>query len=107
VEALLATSWRGLRQIVLLMSMLEILAGDQDTELLAGPTYQPDPTAFAATRISHALSLIGKNLSTDLGESNLAQIAGQSVSAFSRYLCRHTGMTLVQYVNRMRINLAY
>ena len=97
---------RGLRRIALLMSMLEILASDQDTEFLASPTYQPDPTAFAATRISHALSFIGKNLSADLRESDLAQLAGQSVSAFSRYFCRHTGMTFVQYVNRMRINLA-
>ena len=97
---------RGLRRIVLFMSMFEVLVSAQDTELLASPAYQTDPTGFAATRINHALSYIGKNLSSDLRESDLAQLAGQSVSAFSRYFRRHTGMPFVQYVNRMRINLA-
>jgi AraC-like DNA-binding protein len=97
---------RGLRRLVLFMSMLEVLVGAEDTELLASPAYQADPTGFAATRINHALSYIGQNLSAELRESDLAQLAGQSVSAFSRYFRRHTGMPFVQYVNRMRINLA-
>ena len=33
-------------------------------------------------------------------------LTGQSPSAFSRSFRRHTGMALVQYVNRLRINLA-
>jgi len=90
----------------LFMSMLEVLVSAEDTELLASPAYQADPTGFAATRINHALSYIGQNLSAELRESDLAQLAGQSVSAFSRYFRRHTGMPFVQYVNRMRINLA-
>jgi AraC-like DNA-binding protein len=97
---------RGLRRLVLFMSMLEVLAGAEDSELLASPAYQADPTGFAATRINHALSYIGKNLSSELRETDLAQLAGQSVSAFSRYFRRHTGLPFVQYVNRMRINLA-
>lgn len=97
---------RGLRRIVLFMSMLEVLVAAVDGELLASPAYQADPTGFAATRINHALSYIGKNLSSELRESDLAQLAGQSVSAFSRYFRRHTGLPFVQYVNRMRINLA-
>ena len=86
--------------------MLEILMSAQDRDTLASPAYQADPTGFAATRINHALSYIGKNLANDLRESDLAQLAGQSVSAFSRYFRRHTGLPFVQYVNRMRINLA-
>jgi AraC-like DNA-binding protein len=39
-------------------------------------------------------------------EADLAEIAGQSTSAFSRAFRRHTGMSLVQYVKRLRINLA-
>jgi AraC-like DNA-binding protein len=90
---------RGLRRIVLFMSMLEVLVNTKDAELLASPAYQTDPTGFAATRINHALSYIGNNLSSELRESDLAQLAGQSVSAFSRYFRRHTGMPFVQYVN--------
>jgi AraC-like DNA-binding protein len=36
----------------------------------------------------------------------LADIAGLSVSTFSRCFKRHTGLSPVQYVNRLRINLA-
>ncbi len=97
---------RGLRRLVLFMSMLEALAADADRTLLATPAYKADPTGFAATRINHALAYIGKNLASELRESDLAQLAGQSVSAFSRYFRRHTGLPFVQYVNRMRINLA-
>jgi len=41
-----------------------------------------------------------------LRETELAELAGQSASAFSRYFRRHTGVPFVQYVNRLRINLA-
>jgi AraC-like DNA-binding protein len=97
---------RGLRRLVLFMSMIESLMNAEDRETLASPAYQVDPGGFASSRINHALSYIGKNLSNDLRESDLAQLAGQSVSAFSRYFRRHTGLPFVQYVNRMRINLA-
>lgn len=97
---------RGLRRLVLFMSMIERLMNAEDRETLASPAYQVDPSGFASSRINHALSYIGKNLSNDLRESDLAQLAGQSVSAFSRYFRRHTGLPFVQYVNRMRINLA-
>jgi AraC-like DNA-binding protein len=86
--------------------MMEILLNASDRELLASPAYQIDPTSYASTRINHVLSYIGKNLASELRESDLAQLAGQSVSAFSRYFRRHTGLPFVQYVNRMRINLA-
>jgi AraC-like DNA-binding protein len=97
---------RGLRRIVLFMSMLEMLVASTERELLASAAYQIDPTSFASTRINHVLSYIGKNVASELRESDLAQLAGQSVSAFSRYFRRHTGLPFVQYVNRMRINLA-
>ncbi|WP_133647587.1 AraC family transcriptional regulator [Paraburkholderia flava] len=97
---------RGLRRIVLFMSMLEHLLDATDREFLASPAYSVDPSSFASTRINHALAYIGKNLSGELREGDLAQLAGQSVSAFSRYFRRHTGLPFVQYVNRMRINLA-
>lgn len=88
------------------MSMLEILTGAADRQILASPAYQADPASFASTRINHVLSYIGENLANELRESDLAQFAGQNVSAFSRYFRRHTGLPFVQYVNRMRINLA-
>ena len=47
-----------------------------------------------------------QNLTEDFGETDLAATAGMTPSAFSRSFRRHTGMGVVEYVNRLRINLA-
>jgi AraC-like DNA-binding protein len=56
--------------------------------------------------INKALAYIRQNLTRPFSEADLAAIAGQSTSAFSRAFRQHTGMSLVQYVKRLRINLA-
>ena len=93
-----------MRRIALFMTILERLCGAAERTLLAGPrTTKADVTP---TRLSHALSYIGKNLASELREADLAQLTGQSVSAFSRAFHRQTGMPFVQYVNRLRIESA-
>ena len=74
--------------------------------MLAGPNYLPDPSGYMSVGLNKALAYIRKNLTRPFDESDLAAIAGQSTSAFSRAFRRHTGMSLVQYVKRLRINLA-
>ena len=94
---------RGMRRIALFMTILERLCGAAERTLLAAAYDQADVTP---TRLSHALSYIGKNLASELREADLAQLTGQSVSAFSRAFHRQTGMPFVQYVNRLRIESA-
>ena len=53
-----------------------------------------------------ALDFVGRNVTGGLSEAKLAKLNGQSVSAFSRSFRKHTGLTFVQYVNAMRIELA-
>lgn len=97
---------QGLRRIVLFIALFELLAQSAGPVKLASAAYRADPTRYAGTRINHVLAYIGKNLSQELRETELAELSGQSVSAFSRYFRRHTGMPFVQYVNRLRIDLA-
>jgi AraC-like DNA-binding protein len=59
-----------------------------------------------STGINEVLAYLNDNLTEQFRERDLASIAGLSTGAFSRSFRRHTGMTLVQYVNRLRINLA-
>ncbi|CAG4890417.1 AraC family transcriptional regulator [Paraburkholderia saeva] len=96
----------GFRRITLFLQLLELLAQCTERRTLASATWQSDPSGYASTRINHALTYIGKNLAQPMREADLAQLAGQSVSAFSRYFRRHTGLPFVQYVNRLRINMA-
>ena len=49
---------------------------------------------------------IGRNFTRELNEADLARLSRRSVSTFSRSFRRHTGMTFVQYVNALRIELA-
>lgn len=101
-EALLDA--KGMRRTSLFLLLLDRLCGAAKRTLLASPAC--DQVNASSTRLSHALSYIGKNLASDLRESDLAQLAGQSVSAFSRTFHRYTGMPFVQYVNRLRIESA-
>ena len=56
--------------------------------------------------INKALAFIDAHLGDPFTEGDLAAIAGLGPSAFSRSFRRHTGMALVQYVNRLRVTLA-
>jgi AraC-like DNA-binding protein len=97
---------QGMRRITLFIALLDLLVHSTEQVKLASAAYRADPARYAETRINHVLSYIGKNLSQELRETELAELAGQSASAFSRYFRRHTGVPFVQYVNRLRINLA-
>jgi transcriptional regulator GlxA family with amidase domain len=97
---------RGVRRIEVFMNVLGALCRARDTRTLTSSSYLPDPSGFMSTGINEVLAYLNDNLTEQFRERDLASIAGLSTGAFSRSFRRHTGMTLVQYVNRLRINLA-
>jgi AraC-like DNA-binding protein len=97
---------QGVRRIELFMMIMGILCRAKGSLLLSSPKYRPDPSGYMSVGMNKALAFIRENLTRPFGEADLARIAGQSQSAFSRSFRRHTGMSLVQYVKRLRINLA-
>ena len=97
---------QGVRRIELFMALIGILSRARSVRMLASPNYLPDPSGYMSAGINKALAFIRENLTEPFEEADLASIAGQSTGAFSRAFRRHTGMTLVQYVKRLRINLA-
>lgn len=94
---------QGVRRIELFMSMIGLLERARGRRVLAGASYLPDPSGYMSAGINKALAFIRENLTQPFEE---AELAGQSASAFARAFRRHTGMSLVQYVKRLRINLA-
>ena len=96
----------GLRRVELFTGILGALSRDAGARALASAGYLPDPSGFMARGINEALAFIDAHLTEPFSEGDLAAIAGRSPSAFSRAFRRHTGMTLVAYVNRLRVNLA-
>ena len=97
---------QGVRRIELFMNVLGTLSRAGDVRTLASSRYLPDPSGYMSAGVNKALAFIGEHLTTPFTEGDLAAIAGQSPSGFSRSFRKHTGMALVQYVNRLRINLA-
>lgn len=97
---------KGIRRIELFMGVIGALTRAKDIKLLTSSSYKPDPAGFMSTGINEALAYINENLTEPFTEADLAGIAGLTPGAFSRSFRRHTGMGLVAYVNRLRINLA-
>jgi AraC-like DNA-binding protein len=97
---------RGLRRLELFMGILGHLSSADEMRSLASTRYTPDPSGFMSNGVNQALLYINSHLTEPFTEADLADLTGQSSSAFSRSFRRHTGMALVQYVNRLRINFA-
>lgn len=97
---------QGIRRFELFINLMGVLSRSGDMRPLASSHYLPDPSGYMSVGINKALAYIGEHLTEPFSETDLARIAGQSASAFSRSFRRHTGMALVQFVNRLRINLA-
>jgi AraC-like DNA-binding protein len=97
---------QGVRRIELFMAIAGALSRSSATRILASPSYLPDPSGYMSVGMNKALAYIREHLTKPFDETDLAEIAGQSTGAFSRAFRRHTGMSLVQYVKRLRINLA-
>lgn len=96
----------GARRIALFMQLVELLTGASNQVALTTSDYQPDPSGYMSIGTNKALAYIRERLTEPFSETDLAAIAGQTPSAFSRSFRKHTGFSVVQYVNRLRINLA-
>ena len=104
LEELLTAS--GGRRVVLFLSLLDLMAHDESRKQLASHRFTPDPASYMSSTINQVLSYIDQNLASDLSESDVADLAGQSITTFSRYFRKHTGMSFVQHVNALRIHRA-
>lgn len=97
---------QGVRRIELFINMVGTMSRCADVQALTSASYLPDPSGFMSNGINEALAYINSHLTEQFSETELAAISDCTASYFSRSFKRHTGMALVQYVNRLRINLA-
>ncbi|MBN7808889.1 MULTISPECIES: helix-turn-helix domain-containing protein [Agrobacterium] len=96
----------GVRRLELFIQMLGHLSRAKNVRPLASAGYLPDPSGYMSAGINKALAHVREHLTQAFAESDLAKIAGQTTPGFSRAFRRHTGMSLVQYVKRLRVNFA-
>lgn len=96
----------GARRIALFIDVLDVIGHAEARVPLASPGFQPEPSAYLSAGMNQVLQHIGRNFTQDLSETELARLSRQSVSTFARAFRKHTGLTFVQYVNSLRIELA-
>jgi transcriptional regulator GlxA family with amidase domain len=96
----------GIRRIELFIAIVNALSQDIQMQQLTSNDYLPDPSGYMSNGLNRALAFIDANLVESFNEGDLAEIVGISRSTFSRSFRKHTGMSLVRYVNRLRIGLA-
>lgn len=104
LEALIEAT--GPRRIELFMGILDSLVRARGVTTLTSSDYLPDPSGYMSGGMNKVLAYIREHLTEPFHEEQLAGLAGQSQSAFSRSFRKHTGMAFVQYVGRLRINVA-
>lgn len=96
----------GIRRIELFIGIVSAVSRDPEARQLTSAEYLPNPSGYMSSGLNTALAYIDANLTEPFNESDLAEIAGVSRSTFSRNFRKHTGMTMVRYVNRLRVGLA-
>jgi AraC-like DNA-binding protein len=96
----------GIRRVALFIEILGALVRDDDAQLLTTAEYLPDPSTYMSKGLNSVLEFINKNLTEPFTETDLAAIAGMNRTTLSRTFRKHTGFSFVQYVSRLRINLA-
>ena len=104
MRALLAA--RGAARLSPFFDLLELLRHCPTRQQLASAGFEPSPATYLAQPLNHVLHHIARNLTSDLRESELAELSGFHASTFSRAFQRQTGLTFVRYVNHLRINRA-
>ncbi len=96
----------GVQRVHQFLVLLDMLAHGQDSTLLATPAFRPDPEGYQSSAINQVLKYLADHLADRLREIDLARYAGMEPSAFSRFFHRHTGVSFVQYLNRLRVGRA-
>ncbi|MEE2861149.1 MAG: AraC family transcriptional regulator [Pseudomonadota bacterium] len=97
---------RGVQRLGLFFQILDLLANAPRSQTLASLSFVLDLERAEESDMNRAIGHLRENLHEPLSEGELAELTGQSTSAFSRSFKRHTGTTLVRYRNQLRIDLA-
>ena len=98
-----AGSWRRWQ---LLTEALGILSESRDCAPLAGHGYEHVPNQQTDRKLGRVLRFIDEHRHEALAQQAVANSAGLSPAAFSRFFKRATGKTFVAYVNDLRLREA-
>ncbi|PWJ11736.1 AraC family transcriptional regulator [Jannaschia seohaensis] len=97
---------RGVMRLALFFEILDKLLNASKTQTLSSLNFMLSMEKAEESDMNRVIAHLRENLTEPVTESELAEMTGQSQSAFSRSFKRHTGETLVRFRNQLRIDLA-
>ena len=95
----------GLDRLVALLAVLERLARDGEARAIVSEGYSP-PRRDEHRRIDRVIRFVHDRVRGELAQTAVAEFAGLSPAAFSRFFRRAVGKTFVEYVGEVRIGHA-
>lgn len=93
----------GLRRVILLLELLELLAASRQTREISSDGFYAEPKARSSDRVGLACAHIERCFAGSIYVADLAKMSGLSGRAFGRLFKKATGRTVPQYVNELRI----
>lgn len=97
---------KGADQIILLLSLLQMMAADEERKYLTTSHYTPSPSVMRNQRIEKVIAYLNKHYTESIGLNEIASYTAMNPSAFCRYFKENTGKTFKEYVLEMRIGYA-
>lgn len=99
-------SAKGAEQIILLLSLLQVMATDTNRKYLTTSHYTPSPSVIRNERMEKVIAYLNKHYTESVGLDEIASYTAMNPSAFCRYFKENTGKTFKEYVLEMRIGYA-
>jgi AraC-like DNA-binding protein len=96
----------GAGQLSLFINMLNAMGALNNAEVLSPGSYASSMTDPEGMRIASVYNYIMHNYSTALTLEEVARQAHLTPNAFCRYFKKHTRLTFVAFVNKVRVNQA-
>lgn len=100
------TNAHGLRRIIVLLEILQVMAESRDLETVCSSGYQPVAAELDVERLRRACDYIKEHAHESLDRETVARVIHMSATGFSRFFKAHTGMTFQEFVSDVRISRA-
>jgi AraC-like DNA-binding protein len=93
----------GFPRFALFVQLLELLGSSNEYEVLSSPEFAPKLDAETLDVLQRSLIYIFEHIASDIHLVEVADLAGMSESAFSRFFKKNTGNSFTDHVNKLRI----
>ncbi|MBK3516139.1 AraC family transcriptional regulator [Carboxylicivirga marina] len=93
-------------QIILFLQVLNILANQNDTELLASPEFSLPMSNSEEQRLNRIISYVSSNYTNPLTLEHISKEAAMTPNSLCRFFKTRTNKTIFQFLNEYRIGKA-